>query len=101
PRSPTLPTTTPPRRSPRRLHATAPRRHHIRTYEVGVEDETLAGGTGAAASAYVAHHVWHQPYPIQGTVPGGEMHVDHTEQGLLISGATGHLFTNVPATATT
>lgn len=69
--------------------------------EVGVEDETLACGTGAAASAYVAHHVWHQPYPIQGTVPGGEMHVDHTEQGLLISGATGHLFTNVPATATT
>jgi diaminopimelate epimerase len=64
----------------------------IRTYEVGVEDETLACGTGAAGSAYVAHRVWGLPYPIRVTVPGGEMQVDETEHGLLISGITGHLF---------
>jgi diaminopimelate epimerase len=63
----------------------------IRTYEVGVEDETLACGTGVAGSAYVAHQVWKLPFPIRVTVPGGEMQVDSTEHGLLISGVTGHL----------
>jgi diaminopimelate epimerase len=63
----------------------------IRTYEVGVEDETLACGTGAAGSAYVAHQAWKLPFPVRVTVPGGEMQVDSTEHGLLISGVTGHL----------
>ena len=67
----------------------------VRTYEVGVEDETLACGTGVAGSAYVAHRVWNLPYPIRVVVPGGEMQVDETEHGLLISGVTGHLFGNV------
>jgi diaminopimelate epimerase len=70
----------------------------IRTYEVGVEDETLACGTGVAASAYVAHRVWDLPYPARVTVLGGQMQVDETEQGLLISGETAHLFGNVPQT---
>jgi len=69
----------------------------IRTYEVGVEDETLACGTGVAGSAYVAHQVWNLPYPIRVGVLGGEMRVDETEHGLAISGVTGHLFGNVPA----
>ena len=64
----------------------------IRTYEVGVEDETLACGTGVAGSAYVAHRVWMLPYPLRVTVRGGEMRVDETERGLLISGITGYLF---------
>lgn len=88
---------------PEGLHVNFMQRHpggiQIRTYEVGVEDETLACGTGVAASAYVAHRVWNLPYPIQVTVPGGKMRVDDTEHGLLISGATGHLFTHDPATA--
>jgi diaminopimelate epimerase len=66
----------------------------IRTYEVGVEDETLACGTGVAASAVVAHLVWGLPYPIHVTVAGGEMRVDDGEHGLLISGSTGHVFSN-------
>jgi diaminopimelate epimerase len=69
----------------------------IRTYEVGVEDETLACGTGVAGSAYVAHQVWNLPYPIRVGVLGGDMQVDETAHGLAISGMTGHLFGNVPA----
>ena len=84
---------------PEGLHVDFMQRHEngiqIRTYEVGVEDETLACGTGVAGSAYVAHQVWDLPYPIRVVVPGGEMLVDETEQGLLISGVTGHLFGNI------
>ena len=68
----------------------------IRTYEVGVEDETRACGTGSAASAYVAHRVWGLPYPIRVVVREGEIQVEETEHGLLISGSTGHLFGNIP-----
>lgn len=68
----------------------------IRTYEVGVEDETRACGTGSAASAYVAGRVWGLPYPIRVVVQEGEIQVDETEHGLLISGVTGHLFGNIP-----
>ena len=68
----------------------------IRTYEVGVEDETRACGTGSAASAYVAGRVWGLPYPIRVVVREGEIQVDETEHGLLISGSTAHLFGNIP-----
>jgi diaminopimelate epimerase len=71
----------------------------IRTYEVGVEDETLACGTGSAASGYVAHQVWGLPYPIRVAVREGEILVDENEHGLLISGVTGHLFGSRPATS--
>ena len=68
----------------------------IRTYEVGVEDETRACGTGSAASAYVANRVWDLPYPVRVVVREGEIQVEETEHGLLISGSTGHLFGNIP-----
>ncbi len=51
----------------------------VRTYEFGVESETLACGTGAAASAIVAclQHDWSEPYwrgeaPVRVEVRGGE-----------------------------
>jgi diaminopimelate epimerase len=44
----------------------------IRTYERGVEDETLACGTGVVASALI-HHVLHQaPAPVLVKVKGGD-----------------------------
>ena len=67
----------------------------IRTYEVGVEDETRACGTGAAASAYVARQVWGLSYPLRVAVRGGLMRVEETADGLLISGVTAHLFGNL------
>jgi diaminopimelate epimerase len=67
----------------------------IRTYEVGVEAETRACGTGVAASAYVASRVWGLPYPLRVVVKGGMMRAEETQEGLLISGVTGHLFGNI------
>jgi diaminopimelate epimerase len=87
---------------PEGLHVDFMRRHRsdinggiaIRTYEVGVEDETLACGTGSAASAYVAHRAWGLPYPLRVTVRQGELLVEETGHGLVISGVTGRLFSS-------
>lgn len=83
---------------PEGLHVDFMKRHgdgiRIRTYEVGVEDETRACGTGSAASAYVAGRVWGLPYPLRVVVRQGEIQVKETEHGLVISGVTGHLFGN-------
>jgi diaminopimelate epimerase len=54
---------------------------HIRTYERGVEDETLACGTGAVASALIAGHKgWLNP-PVTVRVRSGETLTVHFSQG--------------------
>ncbi len=48
---------------------------HLRTYERGVEEETLACGTGTVASAVLAHLKKQIPFPIHVTTRGGELTV--------------------------
>ena len=61
----------------------APGHIEIRTYERGVEDETLACGTGMVASALIHHLLTGAPSPIKVTVAGG----DTLEIGFEKSGA--------------
>ncbi|MBN2297949.1 MAG: diaminopimelate epimerase [Deltaproteobacteria bacterium] len=49
----------------------------VRTYERGVEAETLACGTGAVASALISNCVRHVPGPpVHVHMPGGELSID-------------------------
>jgi diaminopimelate epimerase len=48
---------------------------HVRTYERGVEGETLSCGTGAAAVALIASQKYHLPNPIQVCSLGGEIDI--------------------------
>lgn len=48
---------------------------YLRTYERGVEEETLACGTGTVAAAVLAHLKKQMPFPIQVTTRGGELTV--------------------------
>lgn len=62
-----------------------------RTYEVGVEGETLSCGTGVAAAAYVTHRLNGWQYPITVRTRGGIMTVEENFYGLVISGEVGYL----------
>lgn len=65
----------------------------IRTYERGVEGETLACGTGAAASAYVTYKLGLLEPPINIITRGGEvLTVDIKEEVLFLEGDTLFIF---------
>jgi diaminopimelate epimerase len=60
----------------------APGSISIRTYERGVEDETLACGTGMVACAIVHHELSGAPAPVAVRVRGGDtLRVDFTRKG--------------------
>lgn len=54
------------------IQVIAPGKLAIRTYERGVEDETLACGTGVVASALIHHELTGTPSPISVLVRGGD-----------------------------
>lgn len=69
---------------------------HIRTYERGVEDETLSCGTGAVACAIAMHHFGHvkqTDMPIK--VLGGKLNISFESNG---KGAYTNIWLTGPAT---
>lgn len=67
---------------------------YVRTYEVGVEDETLSCGSGAAASAYIAHQVLNYVYPVTVRTRGGDIIVHERPDGLTIRGVVEYVYTS-------
>ncbi len=63
------------------VEVTGPGALRMRTYERGVEAETLACGTGATAAAIVTHHaLQHDRTDYEIAVPGGLLHVRFTHR---------------------
>ncbi|NDY42755.1 diaminopimelate epimerase [Dissulfurirhabdus thermomarina] len=62
------------------VQVTGPRELHVRTYERGVEDETLACGTGAVASALLAALAGRVEPPVTVRTWGGENLAVHFER---------------------
>lgn len=61
---------------------TGPDSIKVRTYERGVEGETLACGTGAVASALLAHATGRvKSCPVKVTMPGGQLKIDFKTDG--------------------
>lgn len=64
----------------------------IRTYERGVEDETLACGTGATASAVTINRISGDPFPITLRASGGDLVIDEQMDRLWLSGQVRKVF---------
>ena len=63
----------------------------VRTYERGVEDETLACGTGSVASALIAGKVFGMKSPVEVVVRSGErlkVYFDEEMENVYLKGAT-------------
>ena len=71
----------------------------VRTYERGVEAETLACGTGAIASAIISHATGNVPHsPVIVNMPGGSLKIDFTSrngeyQDVWLTGEVSFIFT--------
>ena len=68
----------------------------VRTYERGVEDETLSCGTGVTAAAIVSHHLGKiTKNNIEVVTPGGKLNVKFENA---IPGYYNHVYLSGPAT---
>ncbi|MES4908597.1 MULTISPECIES: diaminopimelate epimerase [unclassified Streptomyces] len=63
----------------------------VRTYEVGVEDETQCCGTGAAASAVLSRYAGRSALPVTVQTLGGELTVAERHGEVSICGRTAYL----------
>jgi diaminopimelate epimerase len=63
----------------------------VRTYEVGVEDETLSCGTGVAAAGYASWIAGRTPLPVEVKTAGGWIRVAMRGPDLTIRGAVTYL----------
>ena len=71
---------------------------HVRTYERGVEGETLACGTGAAASTCIAHALGLTDCSVNVTTSGKELlGIELAGDSVFLSGAVARVFTGVIA----
>lgn len=68
----------------------------LRTYERGVEDETLSCGTGVTAAALAAHREWGMQSPVTVRTPGGILTVSFESDAL---GGYSDIFLEGPAVA--
>lgn len=64
----------------------------VRTWERGVNRETLACGTGAVAASIYVHEKWHHDWPIVLSFKGGDLGVDFRHKQFWLSGAAELVF---------
>jgi diaminopimelate epimerase len=65
----------------------------VRTFERGVEAETLSCGTGAVAVAKVASHLYGLKMPLVLHFPGGDLKVWEKESRMHLAGDAQKVFT--------
>ncbi len=67
----------------------------VRTFERGVEGETLACGTGATAVAVIASQIYRLPNPIRIVFPGGELDLHVNGDDVRMIGSAEKVFEGV------
>lgn len=67
----------------------------LRTFERGVEDETLACGTGATAMACVAHLIYQKKMPQVIMLQGGEVQIEFLQDQYHLRGAVSRVFEGI------
>lgn len=69
-----------------------PKGLRVRTWERGVNAETLACGTGATAAAIFAHQEWGVDWPVEMQFTGGVLKVDFRDNRYWLTGGTALVF---------